>query len=429
MRNRKYDIEKYLRGELSPAEMHALEKEALNDPFLAEALEGIEQAGTENFLYDLHNISKSMHDRMRRNQRKKGRVIRIWGWASSAAATILLLVVSGFLVLSILKSRKATEPANESVSNANSDTVSTKDSLVAMTEEKKIDETPLETVPKDTEKSVTPPPLAKETLPPPIEHEETPIKRWETSHQPAPTARVTPPEVSPPDSTVTMEDKAVTETLRGRVAGVQAAPDVRSGSLSEGRRRFTGRVTDENGQDLPGVNVTIRGTKIFALTDSEGKYEIDALADTATLVFGYIGFETKEIPGTGEPMVVSLEEDISTLSEVVVTGYAEKKIDQTAYRYAEPDGGSAGFKQYLANNVKYPQQALDNKIQGKVTVRFTVESTGQLANFEVLKGIGSGCEEELIRAIRQGPHWKPGTMGSQRVRERVRVRYRFKLPK
>ena len=58
MRNRKSDIEKYLRGELSPAEMHALEKEALKDPFLAEALEGVEQTGADNFLYDLHGINR-----------------------------------------------------------------------------------------------------------------------------------------------------------------------------------------------------------------------------------------------------------------------------------------------------------------------------------------------------------------------------------
>ena len=71
MGDRKHDIERYLRGELSGEEMHALEKEALNDPFLAEALEGIEQAGPDNFLYDLHTIRRSVHDRVRNNPRKK----------------------------------------------------------------------------------------------------------------------------------------------------------------------------------------------------------------------------------------------------------------------------------------------------------------------------------------------------------------------
>src|SRR5687768_17553486 len=103
MRNRKSDIEKYLRGELSPAEMHALEKEALNDPFLAEALEGVEQTGTDNFLYDLHRINRSVHDRSRRRSTKNNKTIRMWGWTSAIAATVLLVAVSGFLVINILK--------------------------------------------------------------------------------------------------------------------------------------------------------------------------------------------------------------------------------------------------------------------------------------------------------------------------------------
>ena len=103
MRNRKHDIEKYLRGELSPTEMHALEKEALSDPFLAEALEGIEHAGADNFLYDLHKLNRSVHDRMRRKTGKNSKTIRMWGWTSAVAATILLIAVSGFLVVKILR--------------------------------------------------------------------------------------------------------------------------------------------------------------------------------------------------------------------------------------------------------------------------------------------------------------------------------------
>src|SRR5687768_6711387 len=117
MRSRKHDIEKYLRGELSPSEMHALEKEALSDPFLAEALEGIEHTGTDNFLYDLHKLNRSVHDRTRRKSRKNSKTIRMWGWTSAVAATILLVIVSGFLVVQILKDQQAQEQAMDAVSD------------------------------------------------------------------------------------------------------------------------------------------------------------------------------------------------------------------------------------------------------------------------------------------------------------------------
>ena len=114
MRNRKHDIERYLRGELSPAEMHALEKEALNDPFLAEALEGIEQAGADNFLYDLHTIRRSVRESARRRSRKEKKPISMWGWTSAIAASVLLIAVSGFLVITLLKQQAAREQAMQS---------------------------------------------------------------------------------------------------------------------------------------------------------------------------------------------------------------------------------------------------------------------------------------------------------------------------
>ena len=100
MKNRRSDIERYLRGELTAAEMHALENEALNDPFLAEALEGVEQAGADNFLYDLHALNRSLHDRTRK---RKSKTIRMWGWTTGIAATVLLVAVSGFLVVNLIR--------------------------------------------------------------------------------------------------------------------------------------------------------------------------------------------------------------------------------------------------------------------------------------------------------------------------------------
>src|SRR5690348_15852939 len=108
MKNRRTDIERYLRGELSPAEMHALEKEALNDPFLAEALEGLEQTGADNFLFDLHALSRSVHDRTRS---RKSRTIRMWGWTGAVAATLLLVAISGFLAVTIMRDQHAREQA------------------------------------------------------------------------------------------------------------------------------------------------------------------------------------------------------------------------------------------------------------------------------------------------------------------------------
>ncbi|MDQ2658590.1 MAG: hypothetical protein M3Y60_14295, partial [Bacteroidota bacterium] len=125
MRNRKNDIEKYLQGKLSSAEMHALEKEALSDPFLAEALEGVEQTGADNFLYDLHQLNRSVHDRMRRKGRKSSKVIRLWGWTAAVAATLFLLVVSGFIAVTLLRDQRVRDQAINSPQAQPADTATT----------------------------------------------------------------------------------------------------------------------------------------------------------------------------------------------------------------------------------------------------------------------------------------------------------------
>ena len=455
MRSRKHDIEKYLRGELSPSEMHALEKEALSDPFLAEALEGIEHAGTDNFLYDLHKLNRSVHDRTRRKSRKNNKTIRMWGWTSAVAATILLVLVSGFLVVQILKDQQVREQAMDAVPEDPTNPASETDSppvnqidssLIALKPEiKKADEVrrpaaapvqkhdvagepeqqkqPQDVIADATgtaQRQVTPPQTG--TNGPEEVEEQAAAEREElalsqvvikdTLNKPVPTA-----------------DRSAGR-IEAKAAGVQSKPATETRAAIVPKKTVKGKVTSADGHGLPGVNVAIDGTGTGTVTDGEGNYEL-AVPEDAKLVFSFIGFESQEVLAKNTELNVTLADDTSALSEVVVTGYGadENSRDAASFRFAEPDGGRIDFKSYLANAVKYPQEAIRNKTQGKVTVRFTVEPNGKLTDFEVEKGIGSGCEEELIRAIQQGPYWKPSTRGEQPVKDKVRVRFKFNLPK
>ncbi len=347
MRNRKHDIEKYLRGELSPADMHALEREALNDPFLAEALEGVEHTNADSFLYDLHQINRSVHDRMRRKPRKDGKVVRIWGWTSAVAATVLLLVVAGFLVLNFLREQPA-QP--EAITRA-------------------AEVTPADSVPVASE---PPGPLAfAEEGAPPKQQSSAPVpSRRETTRR---------PEITPaPIVAEEVPAEAPAERENAYTAGAK-------------RERSTAAVAEESvAFSRPAV--------------------ADEVIDTITIL-------SKVADESGE-------EEVVMLSEVVVVGQGEKK-KSGGNTSAEPAVGKDAFKRYLAESIQYPQEAIDKKIQGRVTVRFTVSPTGELTGFEVVKGIGSGCDEELIRAIREGPDWQPAVAGGEYVESRVRVRYRF----
>lgn len=88
----------------------------------------------------------------------------------------------------------------------------------------------------------------------------------------------------------------------------------------------TGTVRDSKGEPLPGVVVTIKGTRTSTATDVNGVFRLNLPNGNETLVFSFLGFESKEVKATGTTNItVVLNESTSTLNEVVVVGYGETR--------------------------------------------------------------------------------------------------------
>ncbi len=97
-------------------------------------------------------------------------------------------------------------------------------------------------------------------------------------------------------------------------------------AINEVSLQIMGRVVDESNQPLPGVNVLVKGTTNGTTSDSEGKYSLTVIDENVVLVFSFIGYVAKEVVvGNRTTIDVSLVEDISTLSEVLVVGYGTQK--------------------------------------------------------------------------------------------------------
>jgi protein TonB len=90
-------------------------------------------------------------------------------------------------------------------------------------------------------------------------------------------------------------------------------------------------------------------------------------------------------------------------------------------------GGDAGFNKYLSKNIRYPAIARENNVQGRVIVQFVVEKDGSLTDIKVVRGIGSGCDEEAVRALKASPRWKPGIQNGRPVRVQYSVPVSFAL--
>ena len=90
-------------------------------------------------------------------------------------------------------------------------------------------------------------------------------------------------------------------------------------------------------------------------------------------------------------------------------------------------GGDQAMTKYLVENIRYPEVAQKNGIQGSIFITFVVEEDGNLSDIKVLRGIGGGCDEEAVRVIESMPKWKPGKQRGKAVRVQFNMPIMFKL--
>ena len=447
------DIKKYVRGELSPAEMHALEKKALNDPFLEDALEGAVHLDSDAFDSDLKNLRSSLDERIS----KKGKTIPLWVWPARIAAGLILVALSTFVIVKLTGNKQegdlALKQAPLSSANDEGNEAFATDSATLRRESQ---EEPLKSqasTPSENETEVEESKRAPDAAGPSASSanadEKSQAKKEKDDRQLAQTTDAVSKQ-QPVAAAEEAEQDAATP-IKGQTEGIKLSDDDQKQrvastapeSRAKGLGGFTtskvirGRVESVDGVPLPGVNVMFKNTNIGTVTDGSGNYQLNyqlpVADDSSTLVFSFIGFSSTEVDaGEKTQLNVQLSEDVSQLSEVVVVGYgAEKKSEDApeTLELANPYGGRRAYKQYLEKSIQYPEQALAENIEGKVTIQFTVESSGQLSDFKVLKGIGHGCEEEVIRLVKQGPRWNPTRRNTESLRDRVKVRMKFTLPK
>ena len=106
---------------------------------------------------------------------------------------------------------------------------------------------------------------------------------------------------------------------------------------------------------------------------------------------------------------------------------SEKSVSDVVEEMPQFPGGSSALFEFLARNVKYPVDAEENGIQGRVIVTFIVECDGSITDVKVAKGVDPSLDREAIRVIRMMPNWKPGTQNNKPVRVKYTVPVTFRL--
>lgn len=90
-------------------------------------------------------------------------------------------------------------------------------------------------------------------------------------------------------------------------------------------------------------------------------------------------------------------------------------------------GGETALSDYLNTNIKYPEAAIKAKVSGKVYVTYIVNTDGSISGIKLLRGIGSGCDEEAIRVVTAMPKWNPGKQRGELVQVQYVLPISFQL--
>ena len=125
-----------------------------------------------------------------------------------------------------------------------------------------------------------------------------------------------------------------------------------------------------------------------------------------------------------EDLFVSLEDTKDMGVEIMdyVEEVYEEEIVEEAIPFAlveeKPSfmgGGPNEFSKWVGKNLVYPRSAMENGVQGRVMIQFTVGPDGYLKNVKILRGVDSSLDKEAIRVVKSSPRWTPGKQRDKAV--------------
>ena len=149
--------------------------------------------------------------------------------------------------------------------------------------------------------------------------------------------------------------------------------------------------------------------------------EFNVVADNVDIKEEFIPIDAGDNENSAQDNYVAPVEDEPEQTIVEETPFISVE------KMPEFPGGEEALYKYLSKNLKYPDIAKEQNLQGKVFVQFIVEKDGSISNPKAVRDIGGGCGEEAVRVVRGMPKWTPGKQRTQTVRVQYTLPVVFQL--
>ena len=385
----------YIRGLRKGKEAHRLEKESMQDPFLADAMDGYNQVeGNHEQRIEKLRMQVSAH-----SAKKKNTYAITW---SIAACLVIGFGISNYFLF--LKKSMTDE--------------------VFIAEESVPAKLPEATTPATPTNPATP--AAPVTPRKEIALAATKVKTDSTPISEIAVKQADKKEMSAFAVIEPMMEEALEQTAE--LQEVAATMDT-SESASDKKMRMAkvvtipnsniiqGKVTDEKGEPIIGASVAYKGTNIGTITNMNGEFSLVKKEGKKQLTAQFIGYDPVEIPvDTSQTMLIAMNENKQTLNEVVVVGYGTNKNKKsttvvTAKEQADKDItpqpviGKRKYQKYLKENLVRPTDEKCAQVKGKVVLTFLVNKEGRPFYIKVKESLCESSDKEAIRLIQEGPDW------------------------
>lgn len=442
------DIEQYLAGNLSPRQMHAMEKAALDDPFLAEAIEGYETVKDKEWNNHLVALREAIAG--------KGSVAKVIPLHKSKnnrwkAVAAILIIGSGTTLTYLLTQNKPEDTNKPEIAQ----TIPVlKDSIINTDQASAVSVTqslnPDASVSSEEKKAI-PGSLVK-------------VEKISNKPEPGiilePGAPVFKPAAPIASGAVSVDDKAVvmapeaenknadqvkeinternksaakqnieTDVLASRQRNQATVPAKKEAVLNN---FFNAQVVGADNTPLPFTNISIKKENFGTYADANGVVRLVSTDSVLVVEVKSVGYQSKTFAlrnNQPQAKIVLQEDEVAFKDKTVISGSGKNTLQRSrratlltdSVVNVEPADGWDNYNTYVANNLDIPESMLKSDFHGEVELSFDVKSNGTISNMRVNKSLGAEYDEAAKRLILDGPQWK--VKKGKKISTRVKVQF------
>ncbi|NDW11110.1 energy transducer TonB [Dysgonomonas sp. 520] len=330
----------YIKGNRKGKGARKLELDAMQDPFLADAMEGFDSVKGDH----ADKISRMQAQIAARTASSSSADKRFVGYRIAVAAVVLIAALSGYLTLMNHKSTMLSAQENQQDTfyiYAPEEYLAKKRAELTQLQEESKGKASLNPIVKVENLNEIIQPFEPMYVYYPESHYDR--DRYDMNSSEQLLAVAATPSVQ--SDYILPESISHTETARSEVA--------------ESRNVIQGRVTDQNGEPLIGVSIAIKGTNTGTLTDIDGNYSLKSNIESPELVASYIGFDSAEVSNPFANQDITMKESQLALNEVVVTGHGALKKKELTGAISTVEA-----KDLALANTSEVNKALEGKMAG-----------------------------------------------------------------